>query len=112
MKYSRSGRSTLPVSVGGVNARGFWLVLGTKKVFVSYRAFPWFREFTARELAAVRRPAAYHLRWPEFDIDLAVESIEHPDRYPLVEKRLRGDPVRVVEQLRAEKRRTRSVRAS
>ncbi len=66
---------------------GFWLVLGAKKVFMSYRAFPWFREFTARELAGVRRPAAYHLRWPEFDIDLDLESIEHPERYPLVEKR-------------------------
>lgn len=25
-----------------------------------------------------------HLYWPELDVDLAVESIEHPDRFPLV----------------------------
>ena len=27
-----------------------------------------------------------HLYWPELDIDLAVESIEQPERFPLVAK--------------------------
>jgi hypothetical protein len=35
----------------------------------------------------VRRPSASngqrHLRWPDLDVDLALESIEHPERYPL-----------------------------
>jgi hypothetical protein len=26
------------------------------------------------------------LYWPKLDIDLAVESIEHPERYPLVSR--------------------------
>jgi hypothetical protein len=28
----------------------------------------------------------HHLYWPDLDIDLAVESIEHPERYPLVSR--------------------------
>ena|SRR5437867_2346780 len=112
MKFSRSGKNTFPVSVGAVNSRGFWLLLGTRKVFVAYRAFPWFREFTVRELARVRRPAPNHLRWPEFDIDLEVESIERPDEFPLVERRLRGPATRVVERLRIERRRVKKARAS
>jgi hypothetical protein len=109
MKFSRNGRNTFPVSVGAVNRRGFWLQLGTRKLFVAYRAFPWFREFTLRELTRLRRPAPHHLRWPEFDIDLEVESIERPDDFPLVERRLRGHPSRVIGRLR--RARSRSLRA-
>jgi hypothetical protein len=32
----------------------------------------------------VTRVRVGHLRWPDLDVDLSVESIEHPERYPLV----------------------------
>jgi hypothetical protein len=105
MKSSRSGTSTFSVRVGGITARGFWLLIDAQKVFVSYREFPWFREFTPNELARVCRPFPNHIRWPDFDIDLLLDSIRHPARYPLVEKRLRGDPAQVIERLRHEKKR-------
>lgn len=112
MRSSRNGRSTFPVSIAGISARGFWLSLGERKLFVAYAAFPWFRDFTVRELAAVKRPAAGHLRWPVFDLDIEVEALEHPDRFPLIEKRLRGDPARVVARLREERKRRGGSRAS
>jgi hypothetical protein len=31
-------------------------------------------------------PSAHHLYWPQLDIDLAVESIIHPERYPLMSR--------------------------
>ena len=34
------------------------------------------------------RPQPGHLYWPELDVDLSVESIEHPERYPLKAKDL------------------------
>ncbi|MCG8467585.1 MAG: hypothetical protein MJB57_05155 [Gemmatimonadetes bacterium] len=34
-------------------------------------------------MSDVERPRPDHLRWPRLDIDLTVESIEHPERYPL-----------------------------
>ena len=34
----------------------------------------------------VELPHPRHLYWPDLDIDLAVESIEHPERFPLVSK--------------------------
>ncbi len=27
-----------------------------------------------------------HLYWPDLDVDLSVESIEHPERFPLISK--------------------------
>ena len=32
----------------------------------------------------VELPSPGHLYWPDLDIDLAVESIDHPERFPLV----------------------------
>ena len=34
----------------------------------------------------LERPQPGHLHWPDFDVDLAVDSIEHPERYPLKDK--------------------------
>jgi hypothetical protein len=34
----------------------------------------------------LERPQAGHLYWPELDLDLSVDSIEHPERYPLKAK--------------------------
>jgi hypothetical protein len=41
-------------------------------------------------LVRVRMPSSHHLYWPDLDVDLAVESIEHPERFPLV-SRVRSD---------------------
>jgi hypothetical protein len=30
---------------------------------------------------------AHHLYWPDLDVDLAVESIEHPERFPLASRK-------------------------
>jgi hypothetical protein len=53
-------------------------------LFVPFEEFPWFREATVREITNVELPSPHHLYWPDLDIDLAVESIEHPEKYPLV----------------------------
>ena len=103
MRSLRNGKNTLATSVGAVTPRGFWLVLGERQLFLSFAQFPWFREFTLRELTNVCLPSPEHLRWPEFDIDLDVNSIENPESYPLRERRLLGDPVEVVQRLRTER---------
>ena len=74
------------VEVQRVSALGFWVCIGERQVFASFSDFPWFQDASARELAAVERLSLNHLFWPELDIDLAVDSLEHPNRYPLVSR--------------------------
>lgn len=73
-----------------MSPRGFWLLLAGRELFVPFDQFPWFRDASIAQIVAVERPAAGHLYWPQLDIDLAVESIEHPARYPLW-SRVRSD---------------------
>jgi hypothetical protein len=72
------------VEVSNISGHGFWLLLRERELFVPFENFPWFRDATVRQICAVELPSPHHLYWPELDIVLAVESIEHPERYPLV----------------------------
>jgi hypothetical protein len=35
-------------------------------------------------LMRVELPSDHHLYWPDLDVDLAVESLTHPERFPLI----------------------------
>lgn len=90
MRSGALGKDILGAEVTNVSPHGFWLLIDAREVFVSFKDFPWFAEATIREIVNVRRPSQHHLQWPALDIDLAVESLEHPDRYPLI-SRVRPD---------------------
>ena len=85
MSSAALGRSTSQVEVTNVSAHGFWLFVGEREHFVSFAEFPWFRDAAIGALTNVQLPSPHHLYWPDLDIDLAVESIEHPGA-PLVSK--------------------------
>lgn len=80
------GVATLEAEVTNVSAHGFWLLLGNEELPVPYEHFPWFKKATIEQLLAVERPTENHLYWPALDIDLSVESLRHPDAFPLVSK--------------------------
>ena len=86
MKSAPRGRRISSAEVTNVSANGFWLLLDDRELFVSFSKFPWFREATVGQILNVSRPSAHHLCWPEIDVDLAVDSIEHLERYPLVSR--------------------------
>lgn len=84
MKSSQHGGSTLDVEVTNVSSHGFWLLISENERFVSFKAFPWFRDASIAQLTNVELPSPHHLYWPDLDVDLAVDSLDHPERYPLV----------------------------
>ncbi len=84
MTSAALGRSTSPAEVTNVSAHGFWLFVDARELFVAFQHFPWFRDASIRAITNVQLPSPHHLYWPDLDIDLAVESIEHPEKYPLV----------------------------
>ncbi len=84
MRSGTLGRSTSPAEVTNVSVHGFWLIVDEQELFVAFEQFPWFREASIRAITNVQLPSPHHLYWPDLDIDLAVESIVHPERYPLV----------------------------
>ncbi len=81
------GTNISQVEVLGLSKHGFWLLLDEEdELFVSFSEFPWFRKASVEQLFHVDRPQPHHLYWPELDIDLHVDSIRHPEQFPLVSK--------------------------
>jgi hypothetical protein len=72
------------VEVSNVSPHGFWIFVGDREMFVPFKDFPWFQDASVRQIVNVQLPSPHHLYWPDLDIDLAVDSIEHPEKYPLV----------------------------
>lgn len=84
MKSALRGKTISAVEVSRVSPDGFWLRIDERELLVAFRQFPWFENATIRQITAVERPSPHHLRWPDLDVDLALASIEHPERFPLV----------------------------
>ncbi len=109
VKFARRRGNTLDVEVTNVSSHGFWLLLDKKERFVSFNTFPLFSEASITQLTNIELPSPHHLHWPDLDIDLAVDSLDHPERYPLVSqarpnKRLKRTGTAVRERRAAYKR--------
>lgn len=99
MKAATPGKSTSGVEVTNISAHGFWLLVADEELFVPFKDFPWFKDASVSEILNVEWPQPQHLYWPDLDVDVAVESIRHPDKFPLISKELRpakrsGKPVK------------------
>jgi hypothetical protein len=84
MRSEMPGESTLDVEVTNISKHGFWLLLADRELFLSFSDFPWFERAAVSAILNVELPRPHHLYWPDLDVDLTVESIEHPERFPLI----------------------------
>jgi hypothetical protein len=78
------GTATSTAEVTNISKHGFWMLIDGRELFLPFEQFPWFRQATVEAIPRLERPAPGHLYWPDLDVDLALESIEHPERYPLI----------------------------
>ena len=72
--------------VTNISPHGFWLLLDDEELLVPFEEFPWFRSATVEQITTVERPTPSHLYWPKLDVDLSLESIRNPERFPLVSR--------------------------
>jgi hypothetical protein len=82
-RFEMPGSVTSKVEVSNISQHGFWLLLDGREIFLPFEEFPWFKRAPVEAILRLERPRMDHLYWPDLDVDLSVESIEHPERYPL-----------------------------
>ncbi|MEW6347443.1 MAG: DUF2442 domain-containing protein [Thermodesulfobacteriota bacterium] len=80
------GTTTSAVEVTHISHHGVWLLAGDKEMFMSYEDFPWFKEAPVGKILHVEESHSGHFHWPDLDVDLTVEIIEDPERFPLIAK--------------------------
>jgi len=70
--------------VTNIDSHGLWLFVKEKEYFLPYEDYPWFRDAKVSDIINVQLLRGAHLYWPALDVDLSVESIENPGKFPLI----------------------------
>ena len=84
MSSSMPGAAISAPEVTNISRHGFWLWLDGAEYFLPFAHFPWFQAAPVAAILRVERLHADHLYWPDLDVDLELDSIRHPERYPLI----------------------------
>ena len=90
----KNNTSSTLVDVLMINNQGLMLSVAGQDYFLSYNRVPWMRDATINEVLDVRMSGKNAIEWPKLDVDLEVDSLRHPERYPLLIKRNELDYVK------------------
>lgn len=82
MTLSAHGNATSAVEVTNISIHGVWLLAQDQEFFMPYDEFPWFKDQPIKVIMNVEEPSPGHFYWPDIDVDLTQEIIEHPERFP------------------------------
>ena len=80
------GISISRVEVVQLTPAGLWLAWRDTELYLDHDRFPWFRRASVEQVFNVVEERDGHFHWPDLDVDLAVDHIQYPERYPLVAK--------------------------
>ena len=69
------------------NDKGLMLSVLGQDYFISFNRLPWMKDAAIRDVLDVQMCGDDAIEWPKLDIDLEIDSLKHPERYPLVMKR-------------------------
>jgi len=86
MKSETVGKNISEVEVTNISSHGFWLLIGEKEYFLPFKDFPWFKDARISEISNVSLMNGQHLFWEKLDIDLTLNIIQNPEKYPLISK--------------------------
>ena len=86
MKLKTHGKTILSTEVTNISNHGFWLMIEEAEYFLSYNDFPWFKNATIGNILNIEEPTKHHFYWPGLDIDLSLDIIKNPKKYPLESK--------------------------
>jgi hypothetical protein len=84
MQLQTHGTNTSEVEVLNISIHGLWLFVKGKEYFLSYLDYPWFKDAKLSEIHNVQLFHDVHLYWPKLDVDLSLESLEYPEKFPLM----------------------------
>lgn len=93
MKSRRSGKNISVAEIQNVSEFGIWMLVNGTEYFLSFKDFPWFEKASIQQIYKFEFLHDRHLYWPELDVDLSLESLAKPERFPLKAKVVKSKAV-------------------
>jgi hypothetical protein len=78
--------SNLVSEITRIDRQGFWLLVDDREYYVPFDDYPAFRQATLAGIFAFQQQSPTQFHWPGLDIDIELDALAHPDRFPLVFK--------------------------
>ena len=69
------------VQVTNIEQDGFWLLTGEGEYFVAFEDYPDFYHATVAQIHHFQS-ALEGCHWPDLDIDIELDALKHPERFP------------------------------
>ncbi len=63
---------------------GFWILVNEKEYFVSLEDYPAFKKASIEDILQFKLLSPDQLYWEKLDIDIELDSLENPHKYPLM----------------------------
>jgi hypothetical protein len=82
----KRGKISSGCEVANISPFGVWVLVEDHEYFLNHKQYPWFKGASVEEVLDIESPRTGHLRWPSLDIDLHIDSLKNPERYPLTAK--------------------------
>jgi len=76
----------ISAAVENITPFGVWLFVKEKEYFLSYSEYPYFKDQTVKDIHNVELVHERHLYWPNLDVDLEIDNLDNPEKYPLKSK--------------------------
>lgn len=88
---SNISTQSISASVLMINSQGIMISVDGNDYFLSYNRVPWMKDAAIRSVLNIQKEGRSAISWPDLDVDLEIDSLKHPEKYPLVMKRYEGD---------------------
>ena len=85
LNSKKVGTST-SVKVLTITSGGVLIEIEEGEFFLPYSRVPWFKNAPISDVLNVEMSGKHSIRWDKLDVDLEIESLLYPEKYPLVAK--------------------------
>jgi len=74
------------VKVNAVMSNGIVVEVMGSSFFLPCNSNPWFEKAAIADVFNVEMVGKTGIRWDRLDVDLAIDSLQNPEKYPLIAK--------------------------
>jgi len=79
------------VVITNIERDGFWLLTAEGEYFISFEDYPAFHNATVAQIHNFTS-SDDHFYWPTLDIDIELDALKHPERFPLAFRENHSSP--------------------
>jgi hypothetical protein len=83
---SKANGTSASVKVLAIVSNGVTIEVHGKVYFLPYISNPWFENARVADIFDIEPVGRTGIRWKTLDVDLSIESLIHPEKYPLIAK--------------------------